>query len=74
MMVNPEEETPRNVSPSNSTDNLSMDCVDRHDMLWEPRLESLCDKWKDDCISRSEKHELKARTYKQRYAISQSHQ
>jgi hypothetical protein len=47
---------------------VSQDNPDRKEVLWEPQLEALCDKWKDDCMLRSKQHDTKAKTHKQRFA------
>jgi hypothetical protein len=59
-------------SPRNSADEHSGSSVDnpnRHEVLWETRLEAICTKWKNDCIIRSEKHDTKAKTHKQKFAM-----
>jgi hypothetical protein len=53
--------------PSND-DSVSLDDPERKEVLWEPRLESLCNQWKSDFTNRSDQHDAKAKGYKRRYA------
>ena len=55
-------------SPENS-DSISLDNPDRREVLWEPRLEKLCNKWRDDCLKRSTQHDTKAKIHKRRFAV-----
>jgi hypothetical protein len=59
---------PRN-SKENSGSNSSRDNQDRNEVLWEPRLDILCNKWRKDSIVRSENHDKKAKIHKQRFAV-----
>jgi hypothetical protein len=65
---NENSDIPRN-SKENSNTNSSQDNPDRDEVLWEPRLDVLCNKWKNDSITRSESHDKKAKIHKQRFAV-----
>ena len=52
-----------------SSGNISLDDPDRLEVLWEPRLETLCNKWRDDSLKRSTEHDAKAKVHKRRFAI-----
>ena len=56
-------------SPANSiepSDSIGTDC---RQVLWEPRLEKLCGKWHDDCLTRSKQHIIRAKFHKRMFAI-----
>ena len=55
-------------TPENS-DSISLDDPDRREVLWEPRLEQLCDKWRDDCLKRSTQHDTEAKIHKRSFAV-----
>ena len=48
---------------------VSVDEPDRREVLWDVRLEELCKKWKDDCLVRTKRHDLKAKVHKRRFDI-----
>jgi hypothetical protein len=52
----------------NHSGSMSLDNPDRREVLWEPRLETLCNKWYDDCLARSTQHDVKAKIHKRRFA------
>ena len=52
-----------------TSDSISLDNADRNEVLWEPRLENLCNKWRDDCLKRSTQHDTKAKIHKRRFAV-----
>jgi hypothetical protein len=65
-MINTVEE----VDMTNHSDlSLSIDEPDRREVLWSVRIEDLCNKWKNDCLIRTKRHDLKAKIFKRRFAI-----
>ena len=60
-------ETPEN--SSENSDSISLDNPDRREVLWEPRLKKRCNKWRDDCLTRSTQHDTKAKIHKRWFAV-----